>query len=1042
MSSLSAQYWQRIRQELDGQRGADYWRSVEELAEDPAFTAFLEGEFPSHRGLWAAPIDRRRVLKLMAASLALGGLTACDSQPQERLVPYVNLPEGLVPGMPRYYATSHLIDGYAQGLLAQSREGRPIKLEGNPEHPATLGACDSLSQASILSLYDPDRQGAVTHKNKTSSFSAFLGDLIQQQQRWDANGGEGLAFLTAPWTSPSEAQRVKWLKERWPRARWYRYSPVDRSHVYTASRWLFGSAREPIYRFDRARVVLSLDADFLQAQPGFLRYAHDFAKQRRPRDSASPRETNELLRLYAIESTPSITGSMAEHHQGLSQPRIVDAARQLAGALGLDVTAPNDSPLPRQWLDALVKDLRDQGSAALVVPGDQQPPEVHAIAQAINATLGAFGSTVAFIEPVDASYSQDPLDELVNAMHAGKVHSLVMMGVNPAYSAPAELGFANACEQVDWRIHWGETHNETARLCHWHIPATHPLETWGDARAFDGTLSLLQPLIEPLHGGKTALQFLAALQEGTDQDARTLLREHWEILHVEPGENSGANIAGENFDAFWNASLHQGFVPDSAFELKQVSLANTWQDQLPMPTKAPEGLTLQLRPDPSLWDGSVANNAWLQELPRPLTKVTWSTPLLIAPALAERQELANGDILRISVGERSLEAPVYVLPGMPEDAVTLPLGGGRTRAGRVAEGIGVNAFRLQPRNGAWAMAATLEKTGGRHPLATTQNHNAIEGRDLIRAASLDTYRDNPRFAQHETPSESLYPEPWPAPREADHAWGMSIDLSACIGCNACVTACQAENNIPVVGEEEVRKGREMHWIRIDRYFKGPLDGPEMVFQPVTCMHCENAPCEYVCPVGATQHNANGLNEMIYNRCVGTRYCSQNCPYKVRRFNWLDYTHGATGHRTPQPAYNPEVTVRSRGVMEKCTYCVQRISRERITADVENRELKDGDIQTACQQSCPTQAIVFGDLKDPDSQISRLHAHPLDYGMLAHLNVRPRTHYLAAVRDPNPALMEKGPSSGQAEVGIYTPDKQSAERASPVFFRQTAKGRLS
>lgn len=1046
MSSLSAQHWQWVRQRLDGKRGADYWRSVEELVDDPEFTRFLEDEFPSQRRLWAAPIDRRRVLKLMAASLALGGLAACDSQPREHLVPYVDMPEGLVPGMPRYYATSFPIDGYAQGLLAQSREGRPIKLEGNPQHPATLGACDSFSQASILSLYDPDRASSVMHKGNVSGYGTFWGALSQQRRRWDTSRGEGLAFLTGPRTSPSESQRIQWLQERWPKARWYRHSPVERASVYTASQWLFGTKLEPIYHVDRAKVVLSLDADFLQAQPGFLRYTHDFAVKRRPRDNPSPLQTNHLLRLYAIESTPSITGAMAEHRQSLSQPRIVDAARQLAAAFGLDVPLPDEPPLPRPWLDALVNDLRQQGSQALTIPGDQQPAEVHAIAQAINTKLGAFGNTVDAIDPVDASYSLASIGKLVEAMRADEIRDLVMLDVNPAYSAPANLDFTAACEQVSWRLHWGASYNETARLCHWHIPATHPLETWGDARAFDGTLSLLQPLIEPLHGGKTALQFLAALQEGSDQEARTLLRDHWETLHAVSTNDKTRGMA-ENFDDFWSASLQAGFVPGSAFKPRQVNPQDAWQDRLTQPTQTPEGLTLQLRPDSSLWDGRFANNAWLQELPRPLTKVTWATPLLIAPSLAERENLENGDMLRLSVGKRSLEAPVYVLPGMPDNAVTLPLGGGRTQAGRVANGVGVNAHALQPGEATWAMPVTLEKTGGHHPLATTQNHSAIEGRDLIRVASLETYRDNPSFAQQKAPDESLYPEPWPAPREADNAWGMSIDLSACIGCNACMTACQAENNIPVVGEEQVRMGREMHWIRIDRYFKGPLEGPEVVFQPVTCMHCENAPCEYVCPVAATQHNADGINEMIYNRCIGTRYCSQNCPYKVRRFNWFHYTVEGGDYTTPRPAYNPEVTVRSRGVMEKCTYCVQRINRTRITADVENRRLADGDIQTACQQSCPTQAIVFGDLNDPNSRISRLKAHPLNYGMLAELNVRPRTTYLAAVRDVNPALAENRQPPGETQVGIYTPRKDSPEEESPqeespVFFRQRSPGRPS
>ncbi|EPC03757.1 hypothetical protein L861_00235 [Litchfieldella anticariensis FP35 = DSM 16096] len=1025
MSSLNRRQWQRLHERLAGKSGPTYWRSLEELADDEAFSEFLADEFPGHDSVWAAPLDRRRVLKLMAASFALGGLTACDGQPRERLTPYIDMPEGLLPGRPRYYATTYPIDGYAHGVLVQSREGRPVKVEGNPDHPATLGACDVFSQASVLSLYDPDRASTVMQRGHIAGYSEFLTALQAQQNRWDATRGKGLAFLTGTITSPSESERLHALLERWPEARWYTHTPMDRRNVYTASRWLFDAPREPIYHLDRARILVSLDANFLQEQPGFLRYARDFSQHRRPRDN------DELLRLYVLESTPSITGSMAEHRLLMRYPRIADAARQLANTLGLDVPPPETPAVPDDWLAALAEDLRRQAPAIAVMASDQQPAEVHALAHAINAQLNAFGTTLEFIDPVAASHEAASLGDLNDAIQAREIHSLVMMDTNPAYNAPADLNFAEALQTVAWRCHWGDTYNETARLCHWHVPATHPLETWGDARAFDGTLSLLQPLILPMHDGKTALQFLAVLQEGIDHDAHDLLVEDWR-----------ARYHGDDFETFWHTSLRDGLVGDSAFGPRSAELIGTWREQLPRPSPSTDELVLQLRPDPSLWDGRYANNAWLQELPRPLTKLTWDSALLIAPAQAERRDLATGDMVRITAREHTLEAPIYVLPGMPQDAVTLTLGGGRRQAGNVANGVGANAYALQQSGAPWSIAVTLEKTGAHRQLAMTQNHHAIEGRDLIRVADLDTYRDDPHFAQHEEPHGSLYPEPNPTDHEPRHAWAMSIDLSACIGCNACVTACQAENNIPVVGAEEVRRGREMHWIRIDRYFKGALEGPEMVFQPVTCMHCENAPCEYVCPVGATQHSADGLNEMIYNRCIGTRYCSQNCPYKVRRFNWFHYTGETATYAVPAAAYNPDVTVRARGVMEKCTYCVQRINRKRRDAEIEGRNLADGELQTACQQSCPTRAIVFGDLNDPESEISRLKSHPLDYGILSHLNVRPRTTYLAAVRTPNPSLSNSASreSGGMGEVGIYTPERNAPKlgEAQPLEHRSDSR----
>ncbi len=992
-----------IREKLAAERGSRYWRSLEELAGTEEFGAFLADEFPALARLWETPVSRRTTLKLMAASMALAGLTGCGRQPSERIVPYTYMPEHVVPGRPRFYATSTFIGGYAHGVLAEAHEGRPTKLEGNPDHPATLGAIDVRSQASVLTLYDPDRSSGVVERGSPSSIGGLLADLTERQRAWNGNGGQGVAFVTGTVTSPSEAAALRGLLERWPQARWYVHEPIDRDGVYNGTRLLHGRTLEPIYRFDRAEVVLSLDADFMQSQPGSLRYARDFVARRRPRD-----REHQLARLYAAESTPHLTGAYADHSQRMAHPRVADLTRQLARALGVQVAAPAAPAAPHSWVTAVADDLRQRGGSTVVVPGDQQPAAVHAMAHAINHQLGAVGTTVEYIDPVPGNQpAQDrgpaaagSLAELTGRIRAGEIESLVVLGANPVYTAPGDLGFEAAYRRVPWRIHWGMYQDETAQLSHWHVPAAHPLESWADARAYDGTATLVQPLIEPLQGGRTALEMLAAIGEGTEVDPMQRLRGYWQQRH-----------GGPDFEPFWRQSLHDGIVTNSAPAPVAASPRDDWMADLPAPAQPAEGPLLQFRPDPALWDGSDANNGWLQELPQPLTKITWDNAALVSPALAQAHGLSSGDVVALQVGERSERFPVYVLPGQPANAITVELGYGRRQAGRVGDGVGSDAYALRPTDRAWATPVTLTATGEHHELATTQNHHSIEGRELIRHADLSYYRDHPDFAHHvgehvPAPEESLYPEPWPAEREADNAWSMVIDLSACIGCNACVTACQAENNIPVVGADEVRRGREMHWIRIDRYFEGALDGPGMVFQPVTCMHCENAPCEYVCPVEATQHSADGLNEMIYNRCIGTRYCSQNCPYKVRVFNWFDYTSQEAQYPAPAPAHNPDVTVRAQGVMEKCTYCVQRIRSVQQQADSENRPIADGEVTPACAQACPTEAIVFGDKADPESRVRRLNQHPLNYAMLAELNTRPRTTYLAAVRNANPALSEQ------------------------------------
>lgn len=979
-----------LRRQLANKQGREYWRCLEELADSEHFRTFLTQEFPRFRPLWDSHLSRRNALKLMAASMALAGISACGRQPEEELVPYVNQPEHVVPGKPTHYATASVIGGYGHGLLAESHEGRPTKLEGNPEHPATLGACDIYSQASVLSLYDPDRSDSVMHGGNASSYDSLLAELANKQHDWDKTQGKGLALLTGAVTSPSQYARLRQLFERWPRATWHVHEPVDRSAVYAGTEQLFGQPLEAVYDFSTARIILSLDADFMQGQPGFLRYAHDFSTGRRPRDT-----DQSLNRLYTIESTPGITGAVADHRFPLAYPHIEMLARRLARFLDIQITDP-DAIVEAPWLEAIARDLDRHHGAAVVVPGDQQPAAVHALAHAINHRLNAFGNTVHFIEPVDVAHQAQPLETLVESMKNRQVQDLIVLDANPAYTAPADLDFASAYRHVPWQLHWGNYYDETARLSRWHVPATHPLESWADVSAHDGTVSLIQPLIEPLHDGKTVLQILTAITEGKNRKPRELLRDYWHDRHE-----------GNGFEQFWWRSLNEGLVADTAAAYMTPQPRHDWQKQLPSarPARQTGSVILQLRPDPALWDGRYANNGWLQELPRPLTKLTWDNALVIAPALAESHNLAEGDMVRLQVGQQTLEIPVYILPGQPADAVTMHLGHGRSHAGRIAEGVGSNAYALRNSQQRWATPVSLSATGRQQPLAVTQQHHAIEGRDLLRVGTVSDYRQNPGFAQSHEPQESLYPESWPAVPESDHAWGMVVDLSACIGCNACVTACQAENNIPIVGAEEVRHGHEMHWIRVDRYFEGPLDTPRMAFQPVPCMHCENAPCEYVCPVAATQHSADGLNEMIYNRCIGTRYCSQNCPYKVRRFNWFDYTSAEADYPAEPAVQNPDVTVRSRGVMEKCTYCVQRINATRNKADAENRPIRDGELMTACQQACPTSAIVFGDLADQHSEVSRLREHPLNYAMLSELNTRPRTTYLAAVRNPNPEIEE-------------------------------------
>ncbi|HYH17064.1 MAG TPA: 4Fe-4S dicluster domain-containing protein [Azospirillum sp.] len=916
----------------------------------------IDAEFPALADLLRT--DRRAVLKVMAASMALAGLPGCGPAPETVAARGRGVP-GHTPGAPLVFATSLTLDGYGTGVLVRSDEGHPTKIEGNPLHPASLGATDAFTQAGILTFHDPDRSRAARLDGQPQPAQRFERALAQVADEVTARGGEGLRILTGPTSSPSLAGLLADLLGRLPNARWHQHAPLGPDNRREGARLVFGDALETRHDLVRASVIVTLDADILGPGPHQVAYARGFAAGRREPEAGPKTNMN---RLYAIESTPGATGARADRRLALPPSAIAAFAHRLAVRLGVAEGEAGSDPL----LDTMAADLRVAGPGALVVAGRHLPAETHALAHAVNHALGAVGTTVHHTGPVLAGPWDESasLEVLAADMAAGAVSHLVILDSNPAYTAPGDLGFADLLATVPFTLHLGLWADETAALCRWHAPMAHALESWGDARAWDGTVGLMQPVAAPRHGRRTPQEVAAALA-GRPAAARELVRERF-----------------QGDDAAWRQALHDGVVPDTALPSRAVAPAPGWRPA-PPPAGA-GGLEVVFAPDPSVWDGCFANNAWLQELPKPLSKMVWDNAILLAPATAAALDLENGAVAALTLGSRTLRGPVWTLPGHAADTVTLPLGYGRWSAGRVGTAVGFDAYRLRRADAPWlAAGAELRATGERHALATTQRHATMAGRDIVRTAP-----PVPREPPAQEPPPSIYPDY----AYAGPAWGMAVDLNACVGCNACVTACQAENNVPVVGRAEVARGREMHWLRIDRYF----EDQQTLFQPMLCMHCEKAPCEVVCPVNATVHDAEGLNVMVYNRCVGTRYCSNNCPYKVRRFNWFDY---AQDDGVPAEAANPEVTVRVRGVMEKCTYCIQRIATARIRAKLENRPIADGEVVTACQQVCPSGAIVFGDVNDPDSAVSRRKRSPRNYALLGELNTRPRTTYLARIDNP-------------------------------------------
>ena len=1006
-------------------QGRNYWRSLDELAETDEFKEFLEQEFPNQISEWNDPVGRRRFLKLMGASLALAGATGCLHLPKETIVPYVQQPSEIEPGRPLYFATAMPVGGVATGLLVESHEGRPTKVEGNPQHPSTLGGTDVFTQASILGLYDPDRSQSVSYLGEIATWSGFIAAIQGVLGGQRAVQGAGLRLLTETITSPTLGSQIKTLLAGLPSAKWHQYEPAAPHNTKAGAQLAFGQPANAIYHFDKADVILALDADFLDSGPANIRYIRDFASKRKLTGGGTT-----MSRLYSVESNYTNTGAKADHRLPLRPSQIESFAAAVAAGVGAQ-TGLATGPVPAEWVNAVVTDLKEHRGASLAVVGEGQPPGVHRLGHAINQALGNVGNTVTYTEPVE----ENPVDQiasladLVQDMNAGRVQALLIIGGNPVYNAPADFGFAEAMNNVPLRAHLALYNDETSQLCHWHVPEAHYLESWGDARAFDGTVTIMQPLIAPLYNGKSAYEFLATLTPRPETSSYEIVRAYWQTKNP-----------GTGFETFWRKSVHDGFIANSALPAKTISAAGAANQggqnssqQTPAPgqplytppssqssqTADMNGMEIIFRPDASIYDGRFANNGWLQELPKSVTKLTWDNAALLSVDTAKKLGLSyeiarrggeHGqiivDMVELELQGRKLKAAAWIVPGHANDCVTLHLGYGRTNSGRVGTGTGFNAYALRTSGSLWsAPGLQVRKLDDQYPLACTQFQHSMEGRDIVRHAALEEYQKDPGFAKGEFKNPLDTPSLYMS-YDYDHGykWGMSVDLNACVGCNACVVGCQAENNIPVVGKEQVMNGREMHWIRIDTYHVGQTSDPATYFQPVMCMHCENAPCEVVCPVQATTHSAEGLNVMVYNRCVGTRYCSNNCPYKVRRFNFLLFADWETP--SLKLMRNPEVTVRSRGVMEKCTYCVQRISRAKIDAEREGREVRDGEIATACQAACPAEAITFGNINDPASKVAKLKAEPRDYGLLAELNTRPRTTYLAAVRNPNPEL-EKG-----------------------------------
>ncbi len=987
----------------------EYWRSLDELADTPEYRALVEKEFPGLAEDLISPQTRRAFLKVMGASLGVAGLAACR-WPRETILPFAHRPADRIPGVPQQYATAMELGGAALGLLVTSYDGRPIKVEGNPLHPGSRGAASALAQASLLGLYDPDRSkqvlrrdGGQTLVSSWDEFAAFAGPHFAALR---ASRGAGLVVLAEASSSPSLARLRAAFAQAFPAAGWFEWEPLAGDHGRAAAARLFGQAVRPQLHLDRADVVLCLDADPIFSHPDAVRHAREFAARRRAADGT-------MNRLFAVGPAVTLTAAAADHRLAVPAGRVVGvAARLLVELRRLGVAVPGADafaavatadPNEAAFAAAAARDLAAARGRGLVVAG-ASPAPAHEVAALANLALGNVGETVVYTRDGEAGAvpAAGGLAEFLAA--AAGAGTALLLGGNPAYAAPPELRFAERLAQVPVRIRLSEYEDETSRLATWHLPRAHYLESWGDARAWDGTYSVQQPLIEALYGGRTALDIVALTLGGSAPSA-------YEIVRATLG-----GLAGGVLEDAWRSALNDGVLAGSAFPAVAVALTGRPASVPPAAAATAGGFEAVFTADASVYDGRFANNAWLQEMPDPLSKVTWDNAALLAPATAAALGVGRGDVIKVASGGRAVEIAVFVMPGQAEGTVVLPLGYGRTAAGSVGDGVGIDVYPFRPAGAPEFVAGvTIEKTGRHHVLACTQDQHPVdrvgyEARgqriaELIREGTLAEFLADPEFVRkmdEQPASAPIFASP---KLTGEHQWAMSIDLSACIGCNACMIACQAENNIAVVGRDQVIRGRAMHWIRVDRYFSGKPATAKVAFQPMACQQCENAPCEQVCPVGATMHSDEGLNEQVYNRCVGTRYCSNNCPYKVRRFNFFNYFKNVP--ESEKLVFNPEVTVRGRGVMEKCSFCIQRIEAVKITARNERRPVRDGEIVPACAQTCPAQAIVFGDIKDPASRASRLRADKRSYAVLGELNTKPRLTYLAKLRNPSGKVGEGG-----------------------------------
>jgi MoCo/4Fe-4S cofactor protein with predicted Tat translocation signal len=1070
----------------------ELWSGLEEWAGTPEFTAMLHREFPEDATAWADPVTRRTFLTLAGATVALAGV-GCSPRPasREKIFPYVKQPAEITLGQALFFATGSTLNGVTTGVLAKSREGRPIKLEGNPSHPGSLGGIDSVTQASLLNLYDPDRSRQVVKGANPASYEQAVGELRAAVNRVKADN-KSIRILAETVNSPTLSAVVTEFERTHANSKLVQWEPAGRDNVREGAKLAFGEPVNVIYDFTKAKRVVALDSDFLVSETNSVRYARDFNSLRRTqlREGDKVPTAEELNRLYVVESMLTATGAVADHRLAMKSADVEAFARALAAAVGatLPGTTPTASGKAQVWAAAIAKDLKDHAGSSVVIAGEHQAPAVQAIALAINGALKNIGTTVLVTAPVEFRPVNQAaeLKALVEEMRAGTVGMLFILSCNPVYSAAVDLKFEEALKNVGVKIHLGTHHDETGVLCDWHINQAHFLETWGDGKAYDGTVSISQPLIAPLFNGRSALELLSALlSEQAETTPREIVKAYWRKTW--PG--NGGSVGG--FDSGWQVALRDGVIPGTAAARV---------DKQPNPAGIPGyvaptgGLEVNIRPDPVIFDGRFANNSWLQELPKPVTKLTWDNAIIVSPKMAREKGLLHridstgggehgrvvSAMAELTVGGRKITGPVWVQSGHADDSVTVHLGYGRERGGRVAsQAKGVNAYAIRGSEALWTTVGDLKKVDGDYILASTQAHWSMGARRPVRRATRDEYEQNFAAWDKDKDGVALFakvgavaapewssidqtlpgsPNEWkgespeaqekkhheshghdhhhgsegdqkekpedsrlipltivPATNKEGRRWAMAIDLTTCIGCSSCIMACVAENNIPVVGKKEVTRGREMHWIRVDRYYEfkdrpkdesdhAKLDDPNNIithYQPVPCQQCEKAPCEVVCPVAATMHSFDGLNDMVYNRCVGTRYCSNNCPYKVRRFNFLTFSDWKTD--TYKLMRNPEVTVRERGVMEKCTYCVQRIRAAEIEAERQGRGIRDGEILTACQQACPADAIVFGDLNDPKAKVNHWKVQPTNYGLLAELNTMPRTTYLATIRNPNPEL---------------------------------------